>query len=1194
MEAATFYQALHAVSHIHGLVVKGVCDHANMNKKDTFHDYAARVSAVYLLTFIKEYVTEQTMPRRDGPLPSNRAGPSGVWNIPNQRNLAFTLEPTNTVGELTSSRGSKLPQVDWDLAPSGIRFFGRTRELTQLVHWIGDDHCRVVAIVGSGMIGKTSLAVALATQMKDAFERLFWRSLENPQPVVNYLQETILFLSNQQEEKLPKRVDKLIDLLLKYLQEQRCLLILDNVNSVFQAGEYTGKYQEQYVGFGELIQRLGGEPHQSCLLLTSRDKPTEVTQTEGKMSPVRSMNLDGLSYLQGGKELLNELGVLGSRQEQEDLIRYYGGNPYQLILAAPIIKEVYEGDLARFLKREPKSMVSDSRRLFNEEFSRLSKPEQAIMYWLAIEREPASLEQLEVNWADLRTIAGLSEVLLFLRRRFLIQTSQAGGFTLIPAVREYVTERLIERVYEEIVTESFALFESHALIKAQAKEHVRNSQLLLILTPLVERLFEIYTPEALTRRLLHLLDRWRNIPARAASYAAGNVLNLLVQGECPLRGADFTHLTVRHAFLRNAALPEVNFAHSRLKECLFKEPFGGLLCVTWSPDGKLLAAGTTSEEIHVWQAESETPERNWRGHDGWVWSVAFHPDGQFLVSGAEDGLVRLWNISTGQVSNTPLKHEGRVTVLAFSPDGRLLVSAGDDRTVQVWEWKTRTHPKVWRGHPSPIRALAFSSDGQMLASGDGNGMIWIWNVMTETEHGEALKVWQGHENWIRSLAFSPDRQLLASSANDQQIRLWEVGSWNEVGQLPIASNRIWSVAFSPDGGLLASGSEDQIIRLWDVRKKVLLRKLLRHENRVRMVRFSPGGQELVSGSEDKTVRLWTVPGGQLFRVLQGYTNGIWKVVFSADGQRIASGSEDGIVRLWDVSGRRLLSTLAGHRNRVTAVAFSPDGHLLVSGGDDGAVRVWNGSTGKHLEILRGHGNPVHAVAFSPDGSLFASGSSDNTIQLWAVSTWKRLQTLNYPIAVRAVAFSPNSRLLVSGCEDGSIWVWEVNAVQHPRLLLKDRDDRRIRSVAFSRSGKWLASGGDNRAIHIWDVDKERLHQTIPISDHDVCSVAFSPTGRLASSGDQAIRIWNIRNRRCITLNGHTKRVWSVTFSQDGRLLASGSEDNTIKLWNGQTGEYLATLQCERPYEGMNITSVTELTEAQKAGLEALGAFEGVQ
>ena len=78
MEAATFYRTLRAVSHIHGLVVKGVCDHADMNKKDTYHDYAAQASAVYLLSFIQEYVTEQTMPRRDGHLPSSRDGPSEV------------------------------------------------------------------------------------------------------------------------------------------------------------------------------------------------------------------------------------------------------------------------------------------------------------------------------------------------------------------------------------------------------------------------------------------------------------------------------------------------------------------------------------------------------------------------------------------------------------------------------------------------------------------------------------------------------------------------------------------------------------------------------------------------------------------------------------------------------------------------------------------------------------------------------------------------------------------------------------------------------------------------------------------------------------------------------------------------------------------------------------------------------------
>ncbi len=1103
--------------------------------------------------------------------------PSKLTPLPPQENSIQQLVPS-------LPRLQRSQRIDWGEAPHLEQFYGREQELATLSRWMTDDSCRLVALQGMGGIGKTSLAAKLVEQVEAHYDVVFWRSLHNAPSLESLLQECLHFVAHQQPTILPEEGGRLISLLLDDFRTHRCLLVLDNLETLLQAGSQAGRYREGYEGYGQLLQRLGESWHQSCLLLTSREKPPEVALLEGETAPTRSLRLDGLSPAQG-RGILHEKGLQGTEHDWEELIHHYGGNPLALRLVAQMIYEVFDGQISAFLT-EGERFFRDVREVLEQQMQRLSAREEELLYWLAIVREAIALSNLQEHLITPLSKGELQEVVRSLRRRYLIEVS-ATGVMLQPVILEYLTDRLVERVCQEIKTGQLQFFERHALLMAQTKAYLRESQHRLIVQPLLQQLLTIFSQEALEQRFQSLLETLRVQHDQHGSYAAGNVLNLLIHLGGDLRGYNFSHLIVRQAYLQGVNLSQVNFSSTNLATSVFTANFGSVLSITLSQQGDLLAAGTSTGEIWLWHVWSRRLLHTFQGHTDMVWSIAFSPDGKALASGG-DQTVRLWEVKSGECLSIFQGHTTIVWSVTFSPDGQLLASGGDDHTVRLWEVKSGECLSILRSHTRAVWSVTFSPDGQLLASGSDDQTICLWGINND----QCLGVLRGHMDSVRSITFSSDGKLLASGSNDQTIRLWEVRSAQCLGTCSGHSHWIRSVAFSPDSKLLASGSDDQTVRLWEVKSGECLSILQGHSDIVLSIAFSSDGRTLASGGDDHTVRLWEVSSGKLLTAFQGYTNRVESVAFSPDGELLASGGEDQTVHIWTVNHGQCLATLYGHSRHVRTVAFSPDGELLATGSGDQMVRLWKVKSGEYLTTLSGHTREVCSVTFSPDGELLAS-SGDQMVHLWKISSRELLTTLSgHRSSIRSVAFSPTSKLLASGGRDQTIRLWEVNSGQCLTTLSGHR--HWVRSVTFSPDGKLLASGSYDQTICLWEVSSGKILITLQGHTGEICSVAFSPDGRwiASGSGDQTIRLWERNSGQCFTiLSGHCQWVRSVAFSPDGKTLASGSFDGTIKLWNVQTGVCLQTLRGERPYEGMNITQVKGLTEAQKATLRALGAIE---
>ncbi|MBY5285120.1 NACHT domain-containing protein (plasmid) [Aphanizomenon flos-aquae CCAP 1446/1C] len=1095
------------------------------------------------------------------------------------------------------TNSDKTRHLDWGEAIGTPVFYGRTAEIATLEQWILKDRCQIVAILGMGGIGKTSLCVKLVDKIKENFEYVIWRSLQDAPPINTLLASLIQFLSDERETELvlPAGTGQRVTRLLYYLQQHRCLLILDNLESILRSGSRAGRYREGYEGYSELLKRLGETEQQSCLVLTSREKPKEIASLEGQALRVRSFPLKGL-LANDGQEILKVKGICAAEPELRTLVERYGGNALALKVVATTIQDLFSGNVAEFLKQDA-VVFGDIWDILEQQFERLSDLGKEILYWLAINHEPVSLAELQNDIISALPPQKLLEFLESLVRRSLVEKNEAL-FTLQPVVTDYVINKLVEQVCQEIVTEKFQLFTCHALIKATAKDYVRKSQIHFILKPVVERLLAIFrSKKTLETQLNQILTTLRETFPLEQSYTAGNIVNLLCHLETDLSNYNFSDLTIWQADLRNVNLHNTNFACANLAKSVFAETLGGIHSVAFSPNGKLLATGDTNGEVRLYQVADGKQLLICKDHTGWVWPVIFSPNGQVIASGSDDNTIKLWDVNSGQCLHTLRGHSGSIWSLTFSSDGLILASGSEDTTVKVWDIVTNQCLQTFKTLGGQVWSVAFSPDNHIIATGNDDQTIKLWDVNTS----KCCQVLQGHTRRVQSVVFHPDGKILASTSHDQTVRLWSIDNGKCLDTFQGHTDLVNSIAFSRDGSNLATASDDQTVILWDVSTSQCLNILHGHDTRVWSVAFSPDKQMVASASDDQTVRLWDVKTGRCLRVIQGRTSGIWSIAFSPVrtvplaefGYIFASGSNDQTLSLWDANTGKRLKTWRGHSSRVTSVAISPNGRILASASEDQIVRLWDMITAKCFQTLRGHTHRVWSVAFSPDGQTLASGSQDQMVRLWDIGTGKCLKTLHgHTHRVWSVAFSPGGQTLASGSHDQTVKLWDVSTGNCIATLKQHTDW--VWSVTFSADGQTLASGSGDRTVKLWDVSTGKCLGTLAGHHQGVYSVVFSADGQtLASgSGDQTVKLWDFSTDKCTkTLVGHTKWVWSVAFSPDDQILVSASEDATIRLWDVKSGECLDVLKSPRHYEGMNISGITGVNLATITTLKALGAVE---
>jgi len=592
------------------------------------------------------------------------------------------------------------------------------------------------------------------------------------------------------------------------------------------------------------------------------------------------------------------------------------------------------------------------------------------------------------------------------------------------------------------------------------------------------------------------------------------------------------------------------------------------------------------ESIITLSGTSDSSIRPVWGKDDCIYAAVLNPDGKRIVSGHYDGTIRVWNSATGKKLKEFRAHDGEILSMAASANGRRVVSGSSDKTVKVWDAETFEEVRTIRGHAEPgIAAVAVSPDATLIASSAwGERVLRVWDAQT----GSELMTLGDRKSDVERIAFSPDGKRIISGDRAGDVKIWDATTGEMLTAIHAHPDSIGCVAINSDGSRIASaGSTDKLIKVWDAHTGVQVASLSGdREQPGGSLAFSPDGKHIVSGWGNH-IRMWETGTGSGLRTLHGHEGGITALAFSLDGKRIISGSADGTAKLWDVSADREATKLMVHQGPLDSisVAFSPDAKRMVSN-VDGMVKVWNVDAG--VELMTLHGSVAGyqrrgSVVFSPDGRLIGASIPGGTIKVWDAGTSARVVTLRAAgQQVWDLAFSPDNKRLAGANvpsgryqTKGVVKIWDVS--NGNEIMVLPLGELMPMSVAFSADGKYIASGlyvvpsrqggsvKEGGAVKVWDASSGTEVMTMTRQDGPVLCVAFSPDGKLITSGNHIMtaNIWDAATGvERMTLGGHNGAIYSVMFSPDGRRILTASDDRTAKVWDVATGAELLSLPCD--------------------------------
>ena len=592
--------------------------------------------------------------------------------------------------------------------------------------------------------------------------------------------------------------------------------------------------------------------------------------------------------------------------------------------------------------------------------------------------------------------------------------------------------------------------------------------------------------------------------------------------------------------------------------------------VTFSDDMKWIATGDQDGIVKVWDTQNGQRIRkiDWgstRRLDD-VFHVHFSPNGQYLAaSGFGHNAVYAWRthneipIASFTVADTKLKDYKKKGVdydrefpITFSPSGDLFASVSAPDTVTISDINTGEDIAQLTGHPAPVQSLIFSPCGQYLAGANLGATVQVWDIQNEslvmtptTYEGNRVRLAYTPDGVLRIADVHRNKVVILDASKDEQLDVFETAGYTDRAS-----------RFSSDGTQFAVCSTRGDVQIWKAGTPSVVALFSGFKSAAYSVKFLQEGRTLVSNHWGTTGKVfWDVTSRKTQRALPPLTkrNALQRdMALSPCEELLVVDTGEANIEVWHIPSETLVAELTEHENRKITLAFSPTGEYLVSGGINESY-VWDVALWEKRHSLTEQTGSVEDIAFHPDGKRFVTSSRDGTVRLWNVETGEQVAPLPLPDTLEDITLYRGEPEEIERVINGGNLQWKRH--QH------------IESIVFSPCGTliagglgtWLADGLTNE-IRLWDTETLETRMIILPSQGTIrpWALTFSPCGRYLVSGawwcpglDKApIRIWEVATGEHIhTFWAHSTDVQDVAFSPDGTLLASGSFDGTVLLWD---------------------------------------------
>ncbi len=549
------------------------------------------------------------------------------------------------------------------------------------------------------------------------------------------------------------------------------------------------------------------------------------------------------------------------------------------------------------------------------------------------------------------------------------------------------------------------------------------------------------------------------------------------------------------------------------------------------------------------------------GHADKLTKIIWSPDGNRLVTASTDNTAKIWDRKTGALLASLQGHARRVEDISFSPDGKKLATASTDNTAKIWDSQTGALLSTLKCHPNFLQRVLWSSDGRKLIAASDSifdfGSIRVWTITNGGIFTNTKDIIGSH------FSLSPDSTKLAvDSYEPNSVKIFDLETGELLDTMIIRGGSVADIAWSPDGTRLATMSSDNTTKIWDTKTGETLKEFKATEYHPRLARIlwsADSAKLTIWGAKSSLVSIRDSISNELITtVSQGWDDYTGGPVWNPDSTKLATIGDNSDASIWDGKTGKKLTVFERPQGSIRKIAWSPDGNYLAGlRGSDGLI--WNEKTGKILVTLKGQPRKAKGVLWSLDGSRFAKLFNDK-IEIWDGDKGSLLTILEQQDNDRIdrVSWSPDGRLATLSL-DNTINIWDGKTGELLNIL--EGHSEKMDSVSWSFDGSRLATLSRNQ-IKIWDGDKGALLTTFEQQDSGrIDRVSWSPDNtRLAIVRYRILTIWNVDSHTLLaTVKGYTMGA-GVSWSSDSSKLATAGSSKIARIWDGNTGALLTTLE----------------------------------